>query len=232
VRTHTPVPAVISALLYEGWQEVMLAAYLRGGTGGEEWQNALATVDRLLWSVQPKVEYGDRRELLRGIPELLRTLRESLAGVSYDQRRLARWFKELQALHIAALRGSGPAQAEAASPPATVGGDTGIRPESAGQPQVQRGGTAPSKPAERLAVGTWVEIRRSDAGVLRAKLAWRSPESGLHLFVDRTGHKALELSDRELASLLEHGTATILGDVEAPLVDRALETLLQSLKSG
>jgi hypothetical protein len=224
IRAHAPVPEVISSLLYEGWQDVLLAAYLRGGTEGQEWHKAMGTVDRLLWSVQPKVEYADRRELLRGIPELLRTLRESLAGVSYDQRRLARWFKELQALHIAALRGTGPAQADADSP--------AFAPADAAPSAEPRAGAHEVHPPTPLTVGTWAEILRGDGGRLRVKLAWRSPESGAHLFVDRAGRRAMELSASELSSLLERGSMTVLGEVDAPLVDRAMESLLHSLKSG
>jgi len=77
-----------------------------------------------------------------------------------------------------------------------------------------------------------MEILRGNAGTIRAKLAWRSPGNGLHMFVDRFGRKVLELSDGELASLFEQGAASILSDAEAPLVDQAIEDLLQSPKRG
>ena len=54
----------------------------------------------------PRSEPQDRRDLLRGIPELLRTLRAGLASIDFDQRVVSRWFRELQALHLTALRGA------------------------------------------------------------------------------------------------------------------------------
>ena len=105
------VPEAVASLIYEGWQQVLLAAYHHEGLGGARWQDAMVTMDRLVWSVQPKVSDQDRRELLRSIPELLRTLRQSLSEVPVEQHRLARWFQELQALHTLALRGAGPVPA-------------------------------------------------------------------------------------------------------------------------
>lgn len=228
LRGREPVPEAVSSLLYEGWEEVLLAAYLRDGTSGAEWRAAVRTVDRLAWSVQPKVEYEDRRELLRSIPELLRTLRESLAQVSYDQRRLARWFKELQALHLAALRRTGPIRGGGgfqAQPPDRWD-DTplpgGLSGAGAGVDTTQ-----PTVPG--LELGAWIEVRK-DGDPMRVKLAWHSPESGIYLFVDRRGRKALELTGEEITMLQQQGTLSAL--VDDRVVDRAMKEVVQTLKSG
>jgi hypothetical protein len=221
LRGQDQVPSVIASLLHEGWHEVLLRAYLRGGAEGDEWKSALYHIDRLLWSIRPKHDYEDRRELLRSIPELLRSLRESLGGVAFDQRRLASWFKELQALHIAALRGSGPGRTEPESA-------SGVHTADATSPTAM-GGRSFSGASTKVPTGAWIQIRRDDGETLRVKLAWRSPQTGVHLFVDRSGHKALELSVQELDSLLERGAAVPLGDDKTPLVDRALESVAESL---
>lgn len=236
-RLHGPVPEAISSLLREGWQKVLLAAYLNGGTEGTEWRNAIRIVDRLVWSVQPKVEYNDRRELLRSIPELLRTLRESLAAVSYDQRRLARWFKELQALHITALSGAGARPADTGSttrsldaliaPIAPIARSTRDRPRSALE---ARAVDATGQGVSAVEEGAWIEVRRDDGRLIRVKLAWRSPQSGICLFVDRRGRKMLELSAEDIRALVQQGTLTVLGDT--PIVDRAMDEMLQTLKGG
>jgi len=208
----------------------MLAIYLRNGPEGEEWRRAVSTIDRLIWSIQPKTEYEDRRELLGSIPALLRTLRESLAGISYDQRRLARWFKELQVLHIAALRGSGAAGVE---PGSSSAGARSPRPsdDSAAEPAGGEGEDFQPEVPGPFAVGTWIELLRDDGRTLRVRLAWISSESDVHLFVDRTGQRALELTGGELASLLNRRMVTILGNGEG-LVDRAIENLLHPPKRG
>lgn len=231
LRNRSPVPEVVSLLLYEGWQEVMLSAYLAGGTAGDDWRSALATIDRLLWSIRPKVEYEDRRALLRNIPGLLRTLRESLVAVSYDQRRLARLFKDLQALHLAALRGDGPVPVD--------GGSLGD--VSSASPILQSVSSSANAASERdtstgavtgLTEGTWIELRRDDGSRLRVKLAWRSETSDKHLFVSREGQKVLELAGTDLATLFQQGLVKVLSKGDMSVVDRAMEAVLQTLKAS
>ena len=74
------VPVAVESLLQEGWSEVLVAAYLSGGGGGKEWRTAVEVIDRLLWSIRAKVEDDERRALLRGVPELLRSLRAGLTA--------------------------------------------------------------------------------------------------------------------------------------------------------
>lgn len=234
LRGRGPVPDAVSSLLYEGWQQVLLAVYTRDGATGAEWHAAIRTIDRLVWSVQPKVESEDRRELLRSIPELLRTLRESLAQVSYDQRRLARWFRELQALHIAALRRTSAVSRQegyrARRPDASD--DTPLSSDMAGavvSADFARLDT-PEPAAPGLERGAWIEVRRDDGDPVRVKLAWRSPQSGINLFVDARGRKALELTEKDMMTLRQQGTLTVLADV--PIVDRAMEQVVHKLKGG
>jgi len=234
LKSWDQVPEVVSSLVYDGWELVLLAAYRDGGASGEPWRRAVSILDRLLWSVQPKFEDDERRELMRGIPELLRTLREGLSQVSYDQRRVAAKFRELQALHIAALRPE--ASAHAKAPQSESVSRQEARPSAhAGTSTAQEDGSLPQRKLRRphpavfgLRVGTWLEVR-DDGDDRRVKLAWHGVESGLNLFVDRKGQKVLELNDRELANLFATGLATIVGEAASPIVDRAIESMAQTL---
>jgi hypothetical protein len=212
------VPAVVESLLNEGWREVLYGAYLSGGAQGRKWLKAVDIVDRLLWSVQPKADPQDRRDLLRGIPELLRTLRAGLAAIDFDQRVVARWFRELQALHLTALRGAVAPQttAESSAPTATHGH--------------RAAGTEASDPLRRLAPGCWVELVRDDARRVRVKLAWVSADRQRLQFVDRQGYEGPELARDNLATLIEYGLASIVrNEDDPPLMDRAVATLRSSL---
>jgi hypothetical protein len=228
------VPAVVESLLHEGWSEVLIAAYLSGGGGGKEWRTAVDVIDRLLWSIQPKVEDDERRALVRSVPELLRSLRVGLTAVGFDQRILARWFRELQPLHMAALRGRA----------GTAAADTGpaLPPQPSPTRVADRGAAAttdrrrPDRPSEsasslrRLAPGSWVELVRDDVRRIRIKLVWVSADGDRFVFVDRRGEAGPELGLRDLATLLEYGLATILRSADdPPLVDRALAALAVTL---
>jgi hypothetical protein len=239
LRWYDDLPETVKALIYDGWQEVLVAAYERGGMAGEDWRRAIRTLDRLVWSVQPKVDYGERRELLRSIPDLLRSLRESLAAVSFDPRRLARWIRELQTLHMAVLRGAGSAATEdaQAGPTApgsiTAGGQAGDGHTDDGPaslPLSGRRGPGDASDVPGLAIGGWIEIRRDDGQRLRVKLASHSPVSDRFLFVDRHGRNALELAASDLSALSAQGALTTLA-WDTPIVDRALEAVLRTLQS-
>jgi hypothetical protein len=239
LRWYDHLPGTVTTLICDGWQEVLLAAYEHGGMAGEDWRRAVQTLDRLVWSVQPKLEYGERRELLRSIPELLRTLRDSLAAISFDPRRMARWFRELQTLHMAALRGASTVATEdtQAAPtdptPVRAGGRAGDRDTDDGPaslPSCRLGGSAGSPDLQGPAIGGWVEIRRDDGKRLRVKLAWHSPASDRFLFVDRHGRKALDLAASDLSALCAQGALTPLA-WDTPIVDRALAAVLRTLKS-
>ena len=227
------IPPVVVSLLHEGWREVLASAYLSGGEGGREWHNALAVMDRLIWSVQPKVSNEDRRELLRGVPELLRTLRSGMTPVALDQRVLARWFRELQALHLTALRA--PPQSQPAPMPPPTGSPTrppvpdraDSGPRSTGVASADGGAV---NQALRLEPGVWVELLRDDAQRVRVKLAWVSSDGQRMQFVDRLGREGPQMARGDLATLLEYGLATIVhGDTDLPLVDRAVVNLSRTL---
>lgn len=216
LRGRTPLPMVVGAIIYEGWAEVLRKRYAEQGEGHPAWREALAVLDLLLWSVEPKPASADRRELLRRIPELLRSLREGLATVSGDQRQLARWLRELQALHIAALRGPLPDPGAAAWPE-----DEPLVPPAPDE--------GPGADVDALPLGTWLALLRDDGTWLRGKLAWRSHDGEDLLLVDRQGHGVVELARTDLALMLGHDLAQVIGDGRTPLVDRALEAVRRSL---
>jgi hypothetical protein len=134
-------------------------------------------------------------------------------------------------LHLAALRGAAPARAESGSlklhadvrakrfPGETADDDAMI--DVAGCDRVE-------SDMPGLEEGTWIEVRCDDGGFMRGKLVWCSPQSGVHLFVDRRGCKVLELAANDIEKLRQQGALTILGD--SSVVDRAIEGVLQTLK--
>lgn len=226
------VPEVIEQLLSTGWRDVMLLTLLREGEDSEGWRHASALVRELIWSVQPKQELVERQRLLKAIPELLKNLREGLNNISFDQHRSAVLLKELQACHIAALRGApagnpanegavsgkpGPAQAEAA-------------PASAAEDKTQHPQDEYHRMAQDMAVGTWLDWTDDEGVQVRGKLSWRSDLSGNSVFVDRRGMKLAEMSLTDLANRLRCASARALEDMETPLMDRALGAMMDALK--
>jgi hypothetical protein len=227
------LPEVVIRLLEDGWKDVLLLTYLRQGPESEAWFNALGLMDKLVWSVQIKTAYQERQELLRCIPGMLDALRSGLNGISFDAHKMGKLFKELQACHIACLRdGADPrrrasalATGAAVEPPA----DNESAADSEEQ-AVKAEWDEARRRVEELQEGTWFEFSDNGARPVRAKLVWRSDISGVRLFVDRRGGKVLEAEAEELAERLRGGTMRLLVDIEAPLIDRAMESLVEQLK--
>jgi hypothetical protein len=112
------LPEAVTSFIEAHWRELLGRIYVKLGDGGEDWHAALATLDDLVWSVQPKATPEDRRRLMHLLPCLLDQLPAGLARIG----REAAWepfLAELMTLHMAAIRPSEPAPAEASPAPET-----------------------------------------------------------------------------------------------------------------
>jgi len=219
---HPDLPSAVVNILREGWHDVMLLAYLREGEESVAWQQAYAAVEELIWSVQPKVEPAERQRLLKAIPELLKRLRDSLNNISFDQHRSSQLFKELQACHIAALRGERDAGK-------TDVVDEVIPEVLAGEPEVEVIEDKFFDKAKALEVGQWIEWQEDD-GWVRGKLSWRSAVTSNCIFVNRKGMKVAEMTINDVAVLFRGDRARVLEDLNRPLMDRALTAMLDALR--
>ncbi len=205
------IPPVVDTILHQGWLPVLLAIYRSDGPDSAAWRSALELAERLVWSVQPKTDAEERRQLLRRIPEILRGLRARLTVSGCDQRQLARWFKDLQTLHLGVVQGDAESGLPAAAPVAS-----GIRRETS--------------PGQRLVLGTWIELTRDDGTKARLKLAWHSPDGQELLFLDRRGQRGPDIARAELDGLRARGLVEILGPMREPIADRALRSVLDRLQ--
>lgn len=218
------LPEVVQSLLRDGWKDVLLLTYLRQGAGSVQWREAVALIEKLLWSVEPKPDRASRNQLLSAIPNLLAGLRKGLDGIAYDKARVAKLFKDLQAVHILCLRG------QPASKPADGAGVAPGSGETATPSVSLLSDDRFNECADALSVGSWVEIRARDGTRTRAKLSWRSEGSDVYVFVNRKGVKVRELSIAELAELMRKGQASVLEDPQIPLVERALVAMMKTMR--
>jgi len=218
VPAREDLPRIVRVILEEGWLEAMVQADADGGEQAPGWRAGERVLDDLLWSVAPKRDAAQRRELLRRIPELLRDLRACLGTVVADQQLTARWLKELQTVHIAALRGLSDAVE-----PRVLG-------RAVGNPTDALAASALSlNDADALPIGCWLGVARDDGSIQRFKLAWRGEAGDPLLFVDRLGRKGFELAKPDLEALLTQDLASVIGTGAKPLVDRALDAVIQAL---
>jgi hypothetical protein len=67
---------------------------------------------------------------------------------------------------------------------------------------------------------------------VRGKLSWRSEVTHNCIFVNRRGMKLAEISVNEIAALFRSGQARVLEDLNTPLMDRALNAMVDALKDS
>ncbi|HYE35972.1 DUF1631 domain-containing protein [Methylocaldum sp.] len=91
--------------------------------------------------------------------------------------------------------------------------------------------TASLRKATDLAVGEWIEFIDHRNKTCRGKLSWKSQLTSTCVFVNRKGVKVAEISISELAKRLNNNTARIIEGSAIPLMDRALITLINTLKN-
>ncbi|SHM66675.1 DUF1631 domain-containing protein [Phytopseudomonas punonensis] len=98
------LPEVVVRLLREAWSKVMMLTCLKHGTDSEQWQSSLATMDELIWSVEPHDNPEARLRLLELVPGLLKALREGMASAAFDPFSTSEFFSQLEALHVQAFQ--------------------------------------------------------------------------------------------------------------------------------
>ena len=83
----------------------MINTYLDDGDDSEHWKENLRFVDVLIWSTSPENGKLEKNRLGKIIPQLVKTLHKELESVYYPPAKLDTLLANLEALHLASLRG-------------------------------------------------------------------------------------------------------------------------------
>ncbi|MBO2929488.1 DUF1631 domain-containing protein [Metapseudomonas otitidis] len=125
------LPEVVVRLLQEAWSKVMLLTCLKHGAESQEWRATLATMDDLIWSVEPHEAPEARMRLLELVPGLLKSLREGLTSAAFDPFSTSEFFSQLESLHVQAFQRfkrpePEPVVADVAEPDAPIAADAAL----------------------------------------------------------------------------------------------------------
>jgi hypothetical protein len=247
LRAWVPVP--VREMLLDAWIRALAQAQSTDGEGSPAWQSLLQTMEDLLWSVEPKVQPEDRKRLVTMLPALLKHLLAGLARAAEPEAKCDEFLGLLVDCHAAAVKSGlrGIAVLPDAPPPAPEPpADPSINREMvpAGDIQVAeiRLKAARGMPPVRniftrtgiwtnLQRGTWVEFAGCGGPEMRARLTWISPNKGVYLFTNPlSSAAAISISPEALAEQMRLGDARMLDD--APLVDRAVDSMIANLRRG
>ena len=229
------LPHVVVEMLREAWSKVLLLVCLKHGADSPEWQASLATVDDLIWSVEPHDDPQTHLRLLELVPGLLKALRDGLTSSAFDPFATSEFFSQLEALHVQAFH-------RELEEPGTTHPEDHSRVEVVDEIVLTGPGESPSSDAlirlpdndpgllqvDKLRVGCWVEIQEDEEFKLRCKLTAVIEPAGKYIFVNRTGMKVLEKTRMGLAVEFRRGTIRVLDDTL--LFDRALDSVVSNLR--
>ena len=98
------LPAAVSAMLIGPWTRVLERVYLREGGRNAGFAAALDTADKLIWSVAPKSDAGQRKQLVAILPALLKHLQEGMQIAAVEKGDCDRFFSALIDCHAFAVR--------------------------------------------------------------------------------------------------------------------------------
>jgi len=242
------LPPAVRNFVDDTWCELLTRIYVKQGEKSEAWQQALATLEDLAWSVKPKSVPAERHRLMGMLPVLLRRLPEGMAMIG----RADAWdefLKELMQLHMDAIkpRSASDAAVETVAPDrgerdagfgrrdergnARAGADAVIATATPKEaiPEEEEASDEFTEAARGIEVGDWVEFANIDGSSITLRASWLSRMNGLILFADRQGQNPEILTLPRLARHLRHANARILS--RDPLTDRAVAKLLVGASS-
>lgn len=99
------LPKPVYELIKGPWKEVMINTYLNEGENSSHWKENMRFMDVLMWSIEPKDDCVDKKRLGNVIQQLIGTLRDELKSVYFPPAKLDEILRNLEAFHMASLRG-------------------------------------------------------------------------------------------------------------------------------
>jgi hypothetical protein len=104
LANRADLPSPVAAMVRGPWARVLERVYVRDGGRSARFAEAIETAEQLIWSVQPKADAQQRRDLVSALPLLLKRLQEGLAIATVEKDDRDRFFAVLVDCHAAAVK--------------------------------------------------------------------------------------------------------------------------------
>ncbi|MET0356344.1 MAG: DUF1631 family protein, partial [Cellvibrio sp.] len=220
------MPSAILLLLLQPWSDYLSFVLLRYSENSDAWARAVAVIDDLLWSIEPKTLQVDKVRQMERQAALIASLEHGFETIGYEQAKGGKLIEAVVALQRLALQSK---KAEAAPAPMRSKLET-MAAEKAGQVAEL---LVPQTPDEvkiidslrMIEFGTWFEFE----GGKRLKVAWFNQKTNHYMLVDQQGRKVSLIAGLQLAREMIAGSAHVIAGSTKPFFERALENIYQTL---
>jgi diguanylate cyclase (GGDEF)-like protein len=209
------VPKAVLSLIDAGWRQLLVQTLLRGGRDSREWHEFLGVVDRMILSVE---QIPTQEELTA----ILASIKSGLGQVDHTQMQNARLISELRDLLSRKARAQ-QAPDMITVPAGLVEDSTASTADSPGEIE-QRW----TRRAQRHEVGDWFSFFDNGQDQM-VRLAWADAEKQTFVFVNHQGMKVTEYALTEFSERLISGQMQQIDNLDAPAVDRGLESMVQRI---
>lgn len=210
-------PAAIGRFIDQTWRRVLLEIGQAHGPDSRIWQEYVAAIEGLIWSVQPKHDAEARKQLAQRVPGMLKVLRAGMAQVGLPAAEQEAFLDTCFELQTQALR-AGPLP-EGTAPEACIRAAP-RQPETAVAGQLVDGNLTLATfdyPADRpppgrtpaWREGDWLAFRMADGTPQIARLCATSPAGLRLLLLNADRDIALAMHPAILDSQLREGIAAI-----------------------
>ncbi|NDI85748.1 DUF1631 family protein [Undibacterium crateris] len=228
IRVETgEVAGFLEDFLRNQWIRILTIAHNVKEEKPNALENALRTMDDLIWSLKPKNSSEERKELVSKLPAMLTLLNAWLNAIKWDEPDRVLFFSKLAERHAAIARAplelSPRRQLEIAVNIAQRASEKRLN-----RHVLDHGDQAPDEwlqLVDELERGVWVDFTNSADVTTRFKLAWVSPKRTRYIFTSRQGHDSFSISSDELITQFRHGDAVMIS--ASSIVDRALVEALR-----
>ena len=230
IRVETgEVAGFLETFLEEQWIRILTIAHSVKDEKPHALENALKTMDDLIWSLKPKNSPEERKELIAKLPAMLTLLNAWLNAIRWDEPDRVLFFSKLAERHAAMARAplelSPRRQLEIAVNIAQRASNRRL--DRFVQEKTAQTNDEATKQVAALERGMWLDFSDDEEQITRFKLAWISPKRSSFIFANRQGDQAFSISAADLEDRYRAGTAnTILAN---SLIDRALTYALRDL---
>jgi hypothetical protein len=223
------VPGFLEEFLLTQWTRVLAFGHSVRSAKPDVLPSVVKAMDDLIWSVQPKGNPEERKELLVRLPGMLSMLNAWLNVVKWHGPEREQFLSQLAERQTAAMR------APAAPSPRQQLELTMNTVQRASEHQLTRRARAQQQAAlagfepviDRLKPGSWMEFVRNNGTRVNCRLLWASPARGRFIFVSPSTQVLFTLSDEALAQALHANRANAIAS--HAVIGRALDAALQEL---
>lgn len=229
------VVAFVEAFLENRWTKVLTLAYTVQDEKPYAVQDAIKTMDDLIWSVKPKITLQQRQELVNRLPAILARLNKWLSLIKWDDADRVQFFADLAECHASIVRApldlAPERQLEIAVEAAQQAAERRLAKRAEADAGTASGATTAPPDQHNDAVaglerGVWLQYQLKNGEPCKVRLAWVSPMRNVYIFTSSQKEHTFSVSAETLAQHLREGRAAPI-ELDK-LVDHALQEALES----